>query len=107
MAANSTVLKHVRQFFILSFPNTPKQAFTPNRNVRIAFQTETWKGLADAFNKMAWMKRLGVKITQGEMGDENVKTIRDVAELITSKAGRKVGRLSGAEFPRPRPTVLV
>jgi hypothetical protein len=51
---------------------------------------------------MGWMKAMGAKIAQPQMADPKVKTIADVALLITNNAGKSTQRLTGAEFPRAR-----
>jgi hypothetical protein len=99
---NPIVLKHVTQYFINAFPNSPPQAFQPDLEIRKAFKTNTWKALADAFNGMAWMQQMDKSISQDQMKDPKVKTIGDVALLITNTAGHAVRRLTGAEFPRTR-----
>jgi hypothetical protein len=99
---NKNVLLHVTQYFINAFPNSPPQAFQPDLPIRKAFKANTWKALADTFNGMAWMQQMDKSITQTQMKDPKIKTIGDVALLITNTAGHAVRRLTGSEFPRAR-----
>lgn len=99
---NPVVLKHVTEYFIKVFPNSPPAGFKPELKIRRAFKPGTWMALADTFNLMAWMQAMDKSISQPQMADKSVVTIWDLALLITNTAGHAVRTLSGAEFPRAR-----
>ena len=90
------ILKHVTEIFRRMFPSTPPSAFVPDLKVRAPYDDNAWGALGDDISNMAWMKLLKVRLSHREM--LLVSTIKELAVLISLKAGRAVGRLSGAEF---------
>lgn len=94
------ILNHVIQYFKNAFPNSPPAAFVADLEIRKAFKARTWKALADAINVSTWMQKMNKSITQQQMADPKVKTIFDVALLITNTTGTAVQLLAGTtSFP--------
>jgi hypothetical protein len=70
--------------------HTPISAFKPSTNVRSAYSysDRAWDQLADIFNKLSWMRQLGVLLSPREMSDLN--TIENLTSAIWGKLNKVV-----------------
>jgi hypothetical protein len=69
---------------------TPTSAFKPGTNVRKAYSysDRAWSQLANVFNKLSWMRQLGVLLSPREMPGLN--TIDDLTNAIWGKLSKVV-----------------
>ena len=69
---------------------TPISEFKPSTNVRNAYSYSyrAWSQLANVFNKLSWMRQLGVLLSPREMPDLN--TIEDLTSAIWGKLSKVI-----------------
>jgi hypothetical protein len=87
--SKDTIRAHVIRYFHDVF-HTPSGAFTPSTNVRNAYSysDRAWSQLANVFNKLSWMRQLGVLLSPREMPGLN--TIEDLTSAIWGKLAKVV-----------------
>ncbi len=87
--SKDAVRAHVIRYFHDVF-GTPISEFKPGTNVRSAYSysDRAWRQLANVFNKLSWMRQLGVLLSPREMPDLN--TIEDLTGAIWSKLSKVV-----------------
>jgi hypothetical protein len=70
--------------------HTPIGAFKPGTNVRTAYSysDRAWSQLANVFNKLSWMRQLGVLLSPREMPGLN--TIEDLTSAIWGKLAKVI-----------------
>ena len=80
---------HVIRYFHDVF-HTPSSEFKPITNVRKAYSysDQAWRQLANVFNKLSWMRQLGVLLSPREMPDLN--TIEDLTSAIWGKLSKVI-----------------
>lgn len=68
--SKDAIRAHVIRYFHDVF-HTPTSEFKPSTNVRnaYAYSDRAWDQLADIFNKLSWMRQLGVLLSPREMSD--------------------------------------
>jgi hypothetical protein len=88
-------------YVILSFSHwlqRPTKLFKKTTNVRKRFDDATWVELSQSFNDMPWVQKIGAD-NLSRRDFEPLKTIGDVADKISEKAGsQKTSKLRGREF---------
>lgn len=79
--SKNTIRAHVIGYFHDVF-GTPLSAFKPDTNVRSAYSysDRAWRQLANVFNKLSWMRELGVLLSPRAMPGLN--TIDDIVNAI-------------------------
>jgi len=87
--SKDTIRARVVRYFHDVF-GTPISAFKPSTNVRNAYSysDQAWDQLADIFNKLSWMRQLGVLLSPREMPD--LGTIEDLTGAIWGKLNKVV-----------------
>lgn len=87
--SKDTIRAHVIRYFHDVF-HTPISAFKPGTNVRSAYSysDRAWSQLANVFNKLSWMRQLGVLLSPREMGA--LKTFEDLTSAIWGKLNKVV-----------------
>ncbi len=90
LAVSKDVIRaHVIRYFHDVF-GTPASEFKPSTKVRNAYSysDRAWSQLANVFNKLSWMRQLGVLLSPREMPDLN--TIEDLTSAIWGKLSKVV-----------------
>ena len=92
-AIRARVIRYFHDVF-----HTPISALKPSTDVRSAYpySDRAWDQLADIFNKLSWMRQLGVLLSPREMSALN--TIEDLASAIWGKLN-KVVSVPGVSTP--------
>ena len=87
--SKEAIRAHVIRYFHDVF-GTPTSEFTPSTNVRKAYSysDRAWSQLANVFNKLSWMRQLGVLLSPREMPGLN--TIDDLTNAIWAKLSKIV-----------------
>jgi hypothetical protein len=87
--SKDTIREYVIRYFHDVF-HTPIPAFKPGTNVRNAYSysDRAWSQLANVFNKLSWMRQLGVLLSPREM--PGLKTIEDLTSAIWGKLNKVV-----------------
>ena len=87
--SKDAIRAHVMRYFHDVF-HTPISEFKPSTNVRNAYSysDRAWAQLANVFNKLSWMRQLGVLLSPREM--PGLKTIDDIVNAIWSKLNKVV-----------------
>jgi hypothetical protein len=87
--SKDTIRTHVIRYFHDVF-HTPVSAFKPGTNVRNAYSysDRAWSQLANIFNKLSWMRQLGVLLSPREMPGLN--TIEDLTSAIWGRQAKVI-----------------
>ena len=87
--SKNTIRAHVIRYIHDVF-GTPISAFKPGTKVRNAYSysDRAWRQLANVFNKLSWMRQLGVLLSPREMPGLN--TIDDLTATIWGKLSKIV-----------------
>jgi hypothetical protein len=87
--SKDAIRAHVIRYFHDVF-HTPISAFKPSTNVHNAYSysDRAWSQLANVFNKLSWMRQLGVLLSPREMPD--LSTIEDLTSAIWGKLNKVV-----------------
>lgn len=87
--SKDTIRAHVIQYFHDAFGD-PYSDFKPTTDVRRAYSytDAAWRQLANVFNKLSWMRQLGVMLAPSEM--PALKTIDDLTNAIWGKLNKVV-----------------
>ncbi len=87
--SKDTIRAHVIQYFHDVFGD-PISDFEPTTDVRKAYSYKdaAWRQLANVFNKLNWMRQLGVMLAPTEM--PALKTIDDLTNAIWGKLNKVV-----------------
>ena len=85
------IQRHLTLYFAWRFNRKPSD-FTRATRVRAPFSNQAWRGLADVFNAMSWMKQIGVRLTYADMDEP--ETLGELTDVIAAKAGRRAERLA-------------
>ena len=87
--SKDAIRAHVIRYFHDVF-GTPISEFKPGTKVRSAYSysDRAWRQLANVFNKLSWMRQLGVLLSPREMPDLN--TIEDLTSAIWGKLSKVV-----------------
>jgi hypothetical protein len=87
--SKDAIRAHVIRYFHDVF-GTPISEFKPSTNVRNAYSysDRAWSQLANVFNKLSWMRQLGVLLSPREMPDLN--TIEDLTSAIWGKLSKVI-----------------
>ena len=87
--SKDTIRAHVIRYFHDVF-GTPISEFKPGTKVRKAYSysDRTWRQLANVFNKLSWMRQLGVLLSPREMPDLN--TIEDLTSAIWGRLSKVI-----------------
>ena len=87
--SKDAIRAHVIRYFHDVF-GTPIPEFKPDTKVRKAYSysDRAWRQLANVFNKLSWMRQLGVLLSPREMPDLN--TIEDLTSAIWGRLSKVI-----------------